>query len=112
MRRLPLFAAALLMAAPVRAAEPSYGPELEGFDYPHPVERHALASQGDKLAMAYMDVAPTRPNGRTVVLLHGKNFCAATWERTIAALTQAGFRVIAPDQIGFCKSTKPAHYQF
>ena len=62
--------------------------------------------------MAYMDVKPAQPNGHTVVLLHGKNFCAATWEGTIKVLTDAGYRVIAPDQIGFCKSTKPAHYQY
>jgi pimeloyl-ACP methyl ester carboxylesterase len=46
------------------------------------------------------------------VLLHGKNFCAATWESQIRALSAAGYRVIAPDQIGFCKSSKPAAYQF
>ena len=62
--------------------------------------------------MAYMDVAPAQPNGRAAVLLHGKNFCAATWAASIAVLSQAGYRVVAPDQIGFCKSTKPAHYQF
>jgi pimeloyl-ACP methyl ester carboxylesterase len=45
-------------------------------------------------------------------LLHGKNFCAATWGATIRVLTGAGYRVIAPDQVGFCKSTKPAHYQY
>jgi pimeloyl-ACP methyl ester carboxylesterase len=67
------------------------------------------------LHMAYMDVAPggqAAPNGRTAVLLHGKNFCAATWEGTIKVLSAAGYRVIAPDQIGFCKSSKPAHYQY
>src|SRR5690606_3726847 len=53
-----------------------------------------------------------RPNGRTVVLLHGKNFCAATWEGTIRPLTAAGYRVIAVDQVGFCKSTKPERYQY
>ncbi|MEW9310633.1 alpha/beta fold hydrolase [Labrys neptuniae] len=52
------------------------------------------------------------PNGRTAVLLHGKNFCAATWEDTIKALTSAGYRVVAPDQIGFCTSTKPESYQY
>lgn len=62
--------------------------------------------------MAYMDVRPPRANGSTVVLLHGKNFCAATWEETIRVLGEAGYRVIAPDQIGFCKSTKPARYQY
>ena len=27
-------------------------------------------------------------------------------------LSEAGYRVIAPDQIGFCKSSKPEHYQY
>jgi pimeloyl-ACP methyl ester carboxylesterase len=62
--------------------------------------------------MAYMDVAPDKSNGKTIVLLHGKNFCGATWEGVIPALTGAGYRVIVPDQIGFCKSSKPAAYQF
>ncbi|MFC5428321.1 alpha/beta fold hydrolase [Paraburkholderia denitrificans] len=91
---------------------PAYGPELEGFSYPHTVQEFAFTSQGQSLQMAYMDVQPTKPNGRTVVLLHGKNFCAATWEQTIGELASAGYRVIAPDQIGFCKSSKPAAYQF
>ena len=90
----------------------SYGPELQGFDYPWPVQHFRFTSQGAALDMAYMDVMPAQPNGRTAVLLHGKNFCAATWQRTIAVLSQAGYRVIAPDQIGFCKSSKPPHYQF
>jgi pimeloyl-ACP methyl ester carboxylesterase len=59
-----------------------------------------------------MDVKPATPNGHSVVLLHGKNFCAATWEGSIKALTGAGYRVIAPDQVGWCKSTKPEHYEF
>jgi pimeloyl-ACP methyl ester carboxylesterase len=80
--------------------------------YPWPVEHFTFASQGTALDMAYMDVKPKTPNGRTIVLLHGKNFCAATWQGSIAALIAAGYRVIAPDQIGFCKSTKPAHYQY
>ncbi|MGH8465450.1 MAG: alpha/beta fold hydrolase, partial [Pseudomonas sp.] len=70
-------------------------------------------SQGQTLQMGYMDVAARgTANGRTVVLMHGKNFCAATWETSIEALSQAGYRVIAPDQIGFCTSSKPAHYQY
>jgi pimeloyl-ACP methyl ester carboxylesterase len=100
-------------AGQAAAAEPAYGPELEGFDYPWPVSYFALNSQREQLHMAYMDVKPAgSPNGKTVVLFHGKNFCAATWQPTIAVLTAAGYRVIAVDQIGFCKSSKPAHYQF
>jgi pimeloyl-ACP methyl ester carboxylesterase len=91
---------------------PAYGPQLRGFDYPWPVAHFAFTSQGETLDMAYMDVKPPAPNGKIVVLLHGKNFCAATWQNTIAVLIERGYRVIAPDQIGFCKSTKPAHYQF
>jgi pimeloyl-ACP methyl ester carboxylesterase len=90
-----------------------FGPELEGFGYPYPVKSYAFTSQGHALHMAYLDVPPEGAgNGRTVLLLHGKNFCAATWEGTIKALTGAGYRVIAADQIGFCKSSKPRAYQY
>jgi pimeloyl-ACP methyl ester carboxylesterase len=108
-------AAVMSVAAPpsVRAEEaPAYGPELEGFPYPWPVQNFKFVSQGLPLHMAYMDVKPQTSNGRVVVLLHGKNFVAATWRGTIAVLSAAGYRVIAPDQIGFGKSTKPAHYQY
>jgi pimeloyl-ACP methyl ester carboxylesterase len=105
--------AMLSVVAPTRAQDhATYGVELEGFDYPHDVNRYRFRSQGGDVSMAYMDVTPQTANGRSVVLLHGRNFCAATWEKTIAVLSKAGFRVIAPDQIGFCKSTKPLGYQF
>ncbi|MGA7781347.1 MAG: alpha/beta hydrolase [Paraburkholderia sp.] len=91
---------------------PAYGPELQGFDYPAPVAQFDFTSQGVALHMAYMDIRPVHANGRNAVLLHGKNFCAATWEPTIQRLSDAGYRVIAPDQIGFCKSSKPEHYQY
>lgn len=85
---------------------------LEGFDYPYPVERYEFVSQGQDVQMAYLDAAPETANGETVVLLHGKNFCAATWESVMTPLLEAGYRVIAPDQIGFCKSAKPEGYQY
>ena len=121
-----LVALALLAWAPMRLAAqdlsavrspaadsgPTYGSQLEGFAYPWPVVLYRFRSQDQDLEMAYMDVKPARANGRVAVLLHGKNFCAATWQATITALVDAGYRVIAPDQIGFCKSSKPAHYQF
>lgn len=91
----------------------TYGAMLEGFDYPHARQSFAFRSQGQDLSMAYMDVAPaSQPNGRTAVLMHGKNFCGATWERTISELARAGYRVVVPDQIGFCGSSKPRGYQF
>ena len=90
----------------------SYGIELQGFQYPYPVAKFDFSSQRQTMHMAYMDVHPTKPNGRTAVLLHGKNFCAATWKPTIDVLVENGYRIVAPDQIGFCKSTKPEHYQY
>ena len=86
--------------------------ELTTVTYPFGVAFHAFASQGQALKMAYLDVRPTTPTGKTILLLHGKNFNAAYWEETIKALQNKGFRVIAPDQIGFGKSTKPTQYQY
>ena len=107
--------ALLLMFTPAAAqdAKQAYGKQLEGFEYPHEVKRFQLRSQNQDMEMAYMDIAPAgEANGQTVVLMHGKNFCAATWEETISKLTATGYRVIAPDQVGFCKSSKPTSYQF
>ena len=51
--------------------------------------------------MGYMDVPPEgAANGRTALLLHGKT-SAPPPQDTIKALSKAGYRVIAPDQIGF-----------
>ncbi|HEY0233548.1 MAG TPA: alpha/beta hydrolase [Afipia sp.] len=115
--RLSIFVA--ICAGPLAAAraapdtEAAYGAELEGFDYSYPASKFSFDSQRQKLEMAYIDAKPSSsPNGRTVVLLHGKNFCAGTWEDSIRRLSDAGYRVIAVDQIGFCKSTKPDNYQF
>jgi pimeloyl-ACP methyl ester carboxylesterase len=88
------------------------GIRLEQFDYPFPVQVFHFTNQQQELEMAYMDVQPADPPKGTVVLLHGKNFCGAYWDRTAAALRDAGYRVIIPDQIGFGKSSKPEHYQF
>jgi pimeloyl-ACP methyl ester carboxylesterase len=90
----------------------SFGQELEGFAYPFPVANFAFSSQRQPLQMAYMDIAARAPNGQTAVLFHGKNFCAATWKETIDVLAAHGYRVIAVDQIGFCKSSKPDGYQY
>ena len=107
---------ALLMSVslPLMAASfPSYGPQLEGFAYPFPVQDFRFESQGIQVQMGYMDIKPTgTPNGRSVLMLHGKNFCGATWQDSISALTAQGYRVVAPDQIGFCRSSKPAEYVY
>ena len=114
----PRLLAALLALPLTAAAQPQHAPDLgaqlERFAYPWPVRTFPLTVVGAPATMAFMDLKPERPNGRTVVLLHGKNFCGATWESTAKALSAAGYRVVIPDQIGFCKSSKPrgAQYSF
>nr|WP_154324374.1 alpha/beta hydrolase [Pantoea sp. 201603H] len=107
-----LFSLSLLIPVSALAATPSYNGTLDEFTYPWPVKHYAFQSQGQSLQMAYMDVQPAQPNGQSIMLLHGKNFCGATWEATVRTLSAAGYRVIVPDQIGFCKSSKPQQYQF
>ena len=116
MRRIffRLISAAALLASPLisaNAAEPAprepYGIGLEGFAYPYPVSMLPLTNDGEQVRMAYMDVAPAQPNGRIVVLLHGRNFPSSYWAPVIRTLNDAGYRVVVPDQIGFGKSSKP-----
>ena len=88
------------------------GARLEHYDYPYPVHWFEVHSQGHDLQMAYLDLQPAKPNGQAIVLLHGKNFCAPYWGATAERLRGQGYRVIVPDQIGFCKSSKPRDYQY
>ncbi|MCJ2036226.1 alpha/beta fold hydrolase [Methylobacterium sp. J-068] len=81
---------------------------LEGFAYPHPVRFLDLTRDGERQRLAYMDVpAEGQANGRTALLLHGRNFPASYWQPVIQALTKAGYRAVVPDQLGFGKSAKP-----
>jgi pimeloyl-ACP methyl ester carboxylesterase len=85
---------------------------LDHVQYPFAVNYLLFNQEGEELKMVYMDVQPATPNGKVVVLLHGKNFNGAYWEQTARKLSADGFRVIIPDQIGFGKSTKPKHFQY
>jgi pimeloyl-ACP methyl ester carboxylesterase len=81
---------------------------LEDVEYPFPVQYLHFELYGEDVRMAFMDVAPAgNPVGRTVVLLHGLNFFGEYWGGTIEALRREGFRVVAVDQIGFGRSSKP-----
>lgn len=104
-------------ARPAAAAEPKPAPQgydraLSGYAYPHEVKYLPLEVQDQHLRMAYMDVQPPKPNGGVVLLLHGKNFSGAYWARTAARLSELGYRVVLPDQIGFGKSSKPTNIQY
>ncbi|HMA50258.1 MAG TPA: alpha/beta hydrolase [Magnetospirillaceae bacterium] len=108
---LTALAAPVLLAMPIFAAPVSQEPvgiALENWPYPYPVSYLDLTVRGQPLRQAYMDVAPTgKPNGRTALLFHGRNFPASYWKDVIAGLAADGYRVVATDQIGFGKSSKP-----
>jgi pimeloyl-ACP methyl ester carboxylesterase len=110
-----LAASAVTHAQTTTTASPApepYGIALEGYAYPHPVHLLPVTWEGRSLRMAYMDVQPTAAaNGRTVLLLHGRNFPGSYWAPTITALAANGYRVVVPDQIHFGKSSKPDELQ-
>ncbi len=74
---------------------------LPGYDFtPHYVE----VSGG--LRMHYLDENPAGTAG-LIVCLHGEPSWSYLYRKMIPGLTAAGFRVIAPDLIGFGRSDKP-----
>jgi pimeloyl-ACP methyl ester carboxylesterase len=105
---------AIAAAAEKDQSDIPLGIALESYAYPYPVHFFDLEMEGQPLRMAYMDIAPSaRPNGRTIVLFHGKNFGSYYWADIIKSFASDGYRVIAVDQIGWGKSSKPdIHYSF
>lgn len=97
-----------------QAASPAAGLDamLTKFEYPYPVSTFKVSVQGQPLKMAYMDVSPEGQARGAVLLLHGKNFSGAYWDRTIKTLVGQGYRVVIPDQLGFGKSSKPTNIQY
>ena len=101
----------LAQSAPPPSAPADWGPvsiNLEEYEYPYPVEFMDFRVYGEDVRVAYMDVAPTGPaNGRAVILHHGGLYYSWYWKDTIKALSDAGYRVIAKDRLGWGKSSKP-----
>ena len=92
---------------------PALDLNLTQLEYPYPVNYFDTKLSGLDVKMAYMDVAAVGKEKGVVLLFHGKNFSSDYWGSTIKDLTRAGFRVVAPDQIGFGKSSKPeVEYHF
>jgi haloalkane dehalogenase len=63
-------------------------------------------ARGGSLRMAYVTAGP--PAGPAVLLLHGEPTWSFLYRSMIPVLADAGFRVIAPDLVGFGRSDKPA----
>jgi len=61
---------------------------------------------GDGLRLHYVDEGPKF--GRTVIMMHGEPSWSYLYRHMIKAVSAAGFRVLAPDLIGFGRSDKPS----
>lgn len=114
MKKIILYLFFVSLSLPVFAQKDTLSITLENVDYAYPVDYLSITLEGQDLRMAYMDVKPSaKANGKSVVLFHGKNFGGYYWTDVIKGLSNAGYRVIVPDQIGFGKSNKPyIHYSF
>ena len=61
----------------------------------------------------YLETTPAEPTEKLpVILLHGLPSRSLCWGEVMPALTEAGYRAIAPDWIGFGGSSKPVTYKF
>ena len=81
---------------------------LEQFQNPYAVQFRPITSHLQPLKMAYMDIAPdTESDGKTIVLFYGQEFGGYYFHNVIEALTGPGYRVVAPEQIGWGTSPKP-----
>jgi pimeloyl-ACP methyl ester carboxylesterase len=91
----------------------AFAGSAQSVSYPYPVQYLTLNIEQQPVKMAYMDVKPAKPNGRSVILFHGKNFNGYYWKDVISFLKDEGYRVIVPDQVGWGYSDKPnIHYSF
>ncbi len=78
-------------------------PEERFTDLPDFPWQPTYAQTSDELRMAYLDEG----SGPVVLLLHGEPSWSYLYRRVIPVLLDAGYRVIAPDLIGFGRSDKP-----
>lgn len=79
---------------------------LKGYDFaPHYFE--ARADDGTPLRIHYLDEGPRE--GEPILCMHGQPSWSYLYRKMIPPLVAAGYRVIAPDLVGFGRSDKPAH---
>lgn len=92
------------------SAMSSVAPAPRTFDQ-HRARLRRFAIDGQTIA--YVDAGPSE--GKPIVLLHGMPTSSWLYRNIVPRLAADGYRVIAPDMVGFGASSKPAdgqHYRF
>lgn len=102
----------LILSSAVMAQFRPLDAQLTNYEYPFPVNFHEIKIGEEPLQMAYMMKGHEGKKKGTVLLLHGKNFSGAYWEKTALDLSRLGYEVIIPDQIGFGKSSRPNNFPY
>ena len=72
-------------------------------DYPF---KPNYVTLGEELRLHYVDHGPR--DGQVVIMMHGEPSWSFLYRHMISNVAAAGYRVIAPDLIGFGKSDKPS----
>jgi pimeloyl-ACP methyl ester carboxylesterase len=67
--------------------------------------RSRFVDNSNGLTMHVLEAAADGPPRPTVLLLHGFPELAYSWRRVLVPLAEAGFRVLAPDQRGYGRTT-------
>jgi haloalkane dehalogenase len=78
----------------------------------YPFRPHYLQvddTEGGELRIHYLDEGPR--DGQVVLLLHGQPTWSYLYRHMIPPLVDAGFRVVAPDLVGFGRSDKPTQIE-
>ncbi|GAA4723339.1 haloalkane dehalogenase [Nocardioides endophyticus] len=76
-------------------------------DYPFEPQYAGVRADGlEPLRMHYLDEGPA--DGPVALLLHGQPTWSYLYRKVVPVLVAAGIRVIAPDNIGYGRSDKPA----
>lgn len=132
MRRLLLIVLALVLAVAglgiyndyavqARGNGPLYNPDFPVLRTPDarfesledfPFAPHYLAIRDPELGalrVHYLDEGPA--DGEVILLLHGQATWSYSYRKMIPVFTAAGYRVIAPDLVGFGRSDKPADWE-
>ncbi len=76
-------------------------------DYPYAANYIAVDdTQGGSLNLHYIDEGPK--DGEVILMLHGEPSWSYLYRKMVSPMVAKGYRVIAPDLIGFGKSDKPS----
>ncbi len=80
---------------------------LPDYDFP-PTYVEIPSGEGETIRCHVVDLGPKDAH-TTVLLLHGEPSWSYLYRHMIPGLVAQGYRVVAPDLVGFGKSDKPAH---